>query len=138
MKIVMVSGGFDPLHPGHLAYFSAAKRLGDVLCVAVDNDEYVAKKHKVLLEQSKRLKVVRALSLVDFAVLCPFGLSVAPCIEMVRPDIYAVGRHYKQHTIEILPEYDTCQRLNIPIVPVAHDDDSSSSDILRGFTGAIR
>lgn len=37
--IVIVSGGFDPLHLGHIFYFEAAKQLGDILCVAVNSNE---------------------------------------------------------------------------------------------------
>ena len=39
MKVVLVTGGFDPLHSGHLAYFKAAKKLGDRLVVGLNSDE---------------------------------------------------------------------------------------------------
>ena len=44
MKIVLVSGGFDPLHSGHIAYFQAAKKLGDKLVVALNSDEWLIRK----------------------------------------------------------------------------------------------
>jgi D-beta-D-heptose 7-phosphate kinase/D-beta-D-heptose 1-phosphate adenosyltransferase len=37
--IVIVSGGFDPLHIGHIFYFEAAKKMGDILCVAINSDK---------------------------------------------------------------------------------------------------
>jgi D-beta-D-heptose 7-phosphate kinase/D-beta-D-heptose 1-phosphate adenosyltransferase len=37
--VVIVSGGFDPLHIGHILYFEAAKKMGDILCVAVNSDQ---------------------------------------------------------------------------------------------------
>jgi D-beta-D-heptose 7-phosphate kinase/D-beta-D-heptose 1-phosphate adenosyltransferase len=37
--IVLVSGGFDPLHIGHILYFEAAKKMGDILCVAINSDK---------------------------------------------------------------------------------------------------
>jgi D-beta-D-heptose 7-phosphate kinase/D-beta-D-heptose 1-phosphate adenosyltransferase len=37
--IVVVSGGFDPLHTGHILYFEAAKKMGDILCVAINSDK---------------------------------------------------------------------------------------------------
>ena len=40
MKIIIVSGGFDPLHSGHIAYFKSAKELGDKLIVALNSDEW--------------------------------------------------------------------------------------------------
>jgi D-beta-D-heptose 7-phosphate kinase/D-beta-D-heptose 1-phosphate adenosyltransferase len=44
MKIIIVSGGFDPLHSGHIAYFKSAKELGDKLVVALNSDEWLIKK----------------------------------------------------------------------------------------------
>lgn len=44
MKVVVVTGGFDPLHSGHIAYFKAAKELGDILCVGVNSDAWLERK----------------------------------------------------------------------------------------------
>lgn len=44
MKIVVVTGGFDPLHSGHIEYFRAAKQLGDLLIVGLNSDEWLARK----------------------------------------------------------------------------------------------
>ena len=44
MKVVVVSGGFDPIHSGHIAYFKAAKELGNSLCVGVNSDEWLFRK----------------------------------------------------------------------------------------------
>ena len=44
MKIIVVSGGFDPIHSGHIAYFKAAKELGDKLIVALNSDEWLKNK----------------------------------------------------------------------------------------------
>jgi cytidyltransferase-like protein len=44
MRVVLVTGGFDPLHSGHIAYFKAAKELGDILCVGVNSDEWLTRK----------------------------------------------------------------------------------------------
>ena len=43
-KIVVVSGGFDPIHSGHIEYFKAAKLLGDILIVALNSDEWLINK----------------------------------------------------------------------------------------------
>ena len=62
----MVSGGFDPLHPGHLAYFRAAAALGAPLLVNVSHDEWVGRKHVPLLTQAERIQVIDALEMVDY------------------------------------------------------------------------
>lgn len=49
MKIVLVTGGFDPVHSGHIAYLKAAKTLGDMLIVGLNSDEWlVCKKRRSL------------------------------------------------------------------------------------------
>ena len=44
MKIIVVSGGFDPIHSGHIEYFKSAKSLGDKLLVALNSDDWLEKK----------------------------------------------------------------------------------------------
>ena len=44
MTTVIVTGGFDPLHSGHIAYFKAAKKLGDKLVVGLNSDEWLRRK----------------------------------------------------------------------------------------------
>ena len=44
VKVVVVSGGFDPLHSGHLAYINSARKLGDLLIVALNSDEWLTRK----------------------------------------------------------------------------------------------
>ena len=66
MKIVIVTGGFDPIHSGHLAYFQAAKKLGDKLVVGLNSDEWLArKKGKPFMPISERFALVSALRIVD-------------------------------------------------------------------------
>ena len=43
-RVVLVTGGFDPLHSGHLAYFKAAKALGDTLVVGINSDSWLKRK----------------------------------------------------------------------------------------------
>ena len=49
MNIIVVSGGFDPLHSGHIAYFKEAKKLGDQLIVALNSDQWLINKRKNFL-----------------------------------------------------------------------------------------
>ena len=69
MKIIIVSGGFDPLHSGHIAYFKSAKELGDKLIVALNSDKWlINKKGKFFMPFLERKVIVENLSCVDLAL----------------------------------------------------------------------
>ena len=66
MDIVVVSGGFDPLHSGHLKYLNSAKKLGNLLIVLLNSDEWlIKKKGKYLLPFNERKSVLENLAVVD-------------------------------------------------------------------------
>ena len=70
MKIVLVTGGFDPIHSGHLAYFQSAKQLGDKLIVGLNSDEWLTrKKGRPFMPMSERFALIGALSIVDEVVV---------------------------------------------------------------------
>ena len=65
-KIVLVTGGFDPIHSGHIAYFNAARELGDMLIVGVNSDDWlIRKKSKPFMPWEERATIVAALHTVD-------------------------------------------------------------------------
>ena len=69
MKIIIVSGGFDPLHSGHIAYFEDAKKLGDKLVVALNSDEWLKqKKGKFFMPFEERKIIIESLSCVDSVI----------------------------------------------------------------------
>jgi|TARA_B100001741_G_C16550525_1_gene599060 cytidyltransferase-like protein len=64
--IVLVTGGFDPIHSGHIAYFKSARMLGDRLIVGVNSDEWlIQKKGSAFLPLNERIEIVSNLSVVD-------------------------------------------------------------------------
>jgi cytidyltransferase-like protein len=66
MKIVMATGGFDPVHSGHIAYFKAARALGDMLIVGLNSDEWLErKKGRAFMPWNERLCIVNNLAMVD-------------------------------------------------------------------------
>ena len=68
--IVVVTGGFDPLHSGHIAYFKAAKQLGDILIVGVNSDAWlIRKKGSPFMPSTERNNIVENLSMVDGVIL---------------------------------------------------------------------
>ena len=65
MKAVVVTGGFDPLHSGHIAYFKAAKELGTILFVGVNSDEWLArKKGRPFMPASERMAIIQEIGCV--------------------------------------------------------------------------
>lgn len=98
-KIVLVTGGFDPLHSGHIAYFQEAKRLGDILVVGVNSDAWLTrKKGRPFMPLPERTAVIRNLKMVDFVIdFDDSDGSAKRAIQMVRQSypqdeiIYANG-----------------------------------------------
>ncbi len=68
--IVLVTGGFDPLHSGHIAYFNAAKELGDILVVGVNSDDWLRrKKGREFMPGNERVTIIENLKMVDHCIL---------------------------------------------------------------------
>ena len=66
MKVVIVTGGFDPIHSGHIEYFKAAKELGDFLIVGLNSDEWLQrKKGKEFMPWNERAAIIENLEIVD-------------------------------------------------------------------------
>jgi D-beta-D-heptose 7-phosphate kinase/D-beta-D-heptose 1-phosphate adenosyltransferase len=68
-KIVLITGGFDPIHSGHLAYIQAAMTLGDILVVGVNSDEWLTrKKGRSFMPLIERCTILRAIKGVDYVI----------------------------------------------------------------------
>ena len=69
MKIIIVTGGFDPLHSGHIAYLEAAKRLGNQLVVGLNSDAWLErKKGRAFMPWDERVAIVKNLKMVDYVL----------------------------------------------------------------------
>ena len=96
MKEVMCSGTFDIIHPGHLYYFSEAKKYGDELVVVVarDQNSKIFKGNNPLHNEKERLKAVRMLKIVDKAVLGNKG-NIFDITKEINPDVICLGYDQK-------------------------------------------
>ena len=66
MKMILVTGGFDPIHSGHIAYFKAARELGDHLIVGLNSDAWLTrKKEKPFMPFEERAAIIKELGCVD-------------------------------------------------------------------------
>lgn len=69
MKTVLVTGGFDPLHSGHIEYFKEAKKLGDKLVVGLNSDEWLSrKKGRPFMPFYERANIIKELACVDAVI----------------------------------------------------------------------
>lgn len=115
-KTVMVSGGFDPIHRGHVRLLKEAKKLGSKLIVVLNNDNWLLeKKGYVFMSQKERREVLLAIKYVDKVVTTQHkkgdpNKSVCPEIKRIRPHIFANGGDRKAGNI---PEYHMCERLGV-------------------------
>jgi len=137
MITVVASGGFDPLHVGHIEYLQQARALGDRLVVIVNSDEFlVTKKGYAFMPQKERLKIIEALKGVDFVVACmDKDHTVCETLKWLsgvksswKPDIFAKGG---DRTADNIPEKKVCDELGIKIVDGLGKKIQSSSELVK-------
>jgi FAD synthetase len=112
MKLVMCTGTFDTIHPGHWYYLSEAKKYGNRLVVVVARDatSQSFKGRKPLLNEKERLKHVGTLEIVDEAVLGKLG-NIFNIIEEIKPDVICLGYDQKVQKQELEEEL---KKRNLP------------------------
>ena len=132
-KIVATSGGFDPIHPGHISCIIESKKYGDTLVVVVNGDSFLAaKKGRPFQNLETRSLIVSGITGVDYVV--PFEIkddqTVNKALEAIRPHVFTKGGDRVGKAS--LPEWETCQKHNIKIVfNVGEDKKWSSSWFLK-------
>ena len=128
MKVVAISGYFDPIHVGHLEYINMAKKLGDKLVVIVNNNyQCELKKGKPFMDEKDRVIIVSNLKNVDEVFLSiDKDKTVCASLEKIKPDIFANGGDRKNYEI---PESVICKKFNIKIIDGLGDKIRSSSDL---------
>ena len=139
MSIVLVTGGFDPLHSGHIAYFEAAKQLGDELWVGMNSNEWlIRKKGKYFMPVTERALIVKNLRMVD-RVITDFDDSDGSASGAIHK-AYSLGAEHiifanggDRGTANTPEQYDFRHTPNIEFVfgVGGEDKKNSSSKILK-------
>lgn len=127
-SLTMVDGGFDPLHAGHIAYFRAAAGLGSPVLCNVSPDEWVLRKHPILLSQQERVQIVDSIRYIDYTHAST--TATVDVLRLLRPRVYAKGSDWEGR----LPadELAACVEHGVEIVyldTILH----SSTEILLGY-----
>jgi D-beta-D-heptose 7-phosphate kinase/D-beta-D-heptose 1-phosphate adenosyltransferase len=95
-RLVLTNGCFDLLHAGHIMLFSASKHMGDILIVAIDNDESVKTLKgpgRPVLYAKERVRILSALDDVDYVVVFS-SKDLIRLIEIIQPDVLTKGSNY--------------------------------------------
>lgn len=138
-KIVIVTGGFDPIHSGHIAYFKAAKQLGDILVVGLNSDAWLTrKKGKPFMPLTERIALVSELAVVDEVITYndDDGSSKDAIVKVRRdyPDATIVFANGGDRTKENIPEMDLADsKLEFAFGVGGEDKKNSSSWILEDW-----
>jgi cytidyltransferase-like protein len=117
--VVAVSGGFDPVHIGHVRMFNEAKKLGHKLVVILNNDHWLRlKKGYVFMTETERKEIIESFSSVDEVVISSHtenttDISICNDLKKIRPHIFAKGGD--RHSGNI-PETPVCNEIGCTIV----------------------
>jgi rfaE bifunctional protein nucleotidyltransferase chain/domain len=128
--VALANGHFDLLHVGHLRYLQAAKAEADVLVVAINDDDSVARlkgEGRPLVPAAERAELLAALAPVDFVIVF-VGDTPAPLLARLRPDVHCKGTDYG--TPERVPEHATVRAYGGRTALVGDPKDHATSDLI--------
>jgi len=131
-KLIAVSGGFDPIHVGHVRMILAASRMGDVIIIANSDSWLMRKKGYVFMPYDERQEVLYAIKgVVDVVEACDDDGSVCKTLEKIKPDIFANGGDRKNTNT---PEVKLCEKLGIELEwNVGGEKIQSSSELVANM-----
>jgi D-beta-D-heptose 7-phosphate kinase/D-beta-D-heptose 1-phosphate adenosyltransferase len=142
LKIVAVSGGFDPIHIGHIRYIQAAAKIAGkdgVLVVIANKDSWLRrKKDFAFMGEEERMEILASIKGVDYVIPWDDGTpNVAECLKLLKPHVFANGGD--RNSIENVPEYPICQEINCAMIfGVGGGKIQSSSDLVRSSKDATK
>tara|TARA_A100000172_G_scaffold74651_1_gene56918 strand:+ start:2536 stop:2973 length:438 start_codon:yes stop_codon:yes gene_type:complete len=129
-KTIMVSGGFDPVHIGHIRMIIEASKYGDVIVVANSDSWLFRKKGFVFMEFEQRAEILAAIKgVIKVSGADDSDGTVCEAIRRLKPDYFANGGDRKKHNT---PEQAVCDELGVEMLWSVGGDDkaNSSSDLV--------
>jgi D-beta-D-heptose 7-phosphate kinase/D-beta-D-heptose 1-phosphate adenosyltransferase len=131
-RVILTNGCFDLLHVGHIKLFAASKGLGDVLIVALDDDDSVRRlkgADRPVINAGERVGILSALDSIDYVVVFATN-ELDEVIKSIRPDILTKGSNYDSEDVEcrqIVENYGG----RVELIPITQD--ISSSQIINNI-----
>ena len=124
-RIVHCHGCFDMMHPGHIKYFQASKKMGDILVVTVTPDQFVDKgPDRPVFDQDLRAESIAALECVDYVAVNRWP-TAEETLRLLLPDYYVKGQEFEklqdktgkiQKEVEVVKEIKAEMRFTYEIV----------------------
>ena len=136
-KIVTTNGVFDILHIGHIRYLKEAKKLGDILIVAINSDSSVKKikdPKRPLNNENDRAEALASLECADYVTIFNEKDPVK-ILEKIKPNIHVKGGDYK---IDQIIEKDTIEKNNGKIILIPEVKGYSTTDLIKKIAGLYK
>ncbi len=134
-KVVLCHGCFDLMHPGHIKYFQAAKKMGDILVVTVTPDRFVDKgQARPVFTENLRADSIAALECVDYVAINKWP-TANELLRLLKPDIYVKGQefeHLEDKTGKIQKEYEIAKEIGVQ-VKFTHEVVFSSTELINKY-----
>ncbi len=134
-KVALANGHFDLLHVGHVRYLTAASREGDLLVVAINDDDSVERLKgtgRPIVPASERTEMLAALGVVDYVTVFD-GDTPAALLAELKPDVHCKGTDYG--TPENVPEFDVVRAYGGRTALVGDPKDHSTSELIASAKG---
>ena len=139
-KLSLVTGGFDPIHSGHISYFTRAKDFSDYLVVGLNTEEWLTKKKGQYFQSwIERAEIIRHLDMVDAVITVPDDDkgsacgAIAKCLEISEQVIFCNGGDRIKSNIPEVLGYSDDPRVEFKFGIGGEEKMNSSSWILHGY-----
>ena len=138
-KVSLVTGGFDPIHSGHISYFKSAKALSNYLVVGINTEEWLTRKKGQYFQSWKeRAEIIRHLDMVDAVIswddeddsACG---AIAKCLEIAETVVFANGGDRGKDNTPEVDKYGDHPCVEFAWGIGGDDKMNSSSWILHGY-----
>ena len=139
-KVSFVTGGFDPIHSGHISYFARAKDFSDFLVVGINTEEWLTKKKGQYFQSwVERADIIRHLRMVDAVITVPDDDkgsacgAIAKCLEIADTVVFCNGGDRGKTNTPETDKYGDNPRVQFEFGIGGEDKKNSSSWILKGY-----